>query len=126
MIFANGFLNPPGFQSTLVLRTLTGMTWEQFVARNPDVASFLSYLSRQSGIFLFGASLLIIVASVTGFRKGERWAWYTLLAVLLFHLGAIANDLTVNDRSFVLATILAFVGMVLPYRKFFPNKPRAL
>jgi hypothetical protein len=66
-----------------------------------------------------------MVVSATAYRKGEVWAWYlTWVVPVLFLLDAV-NDYYafryVDVSSMVIAAILV-VGLLLPYRKFFPTK----
>ena len=52
----------------------------------PKLANLIDLLIRLSGLFSFSFSLLFMVISYTGFRKGERWAWYTLLYLPIVYI----------------------------------------
>ncbi len=71
------------------------------------------------GTALVGFNILALVLTLIPFRRGERWAWFTLwmLPLSWLSLFALAPDLP-------LYLALAFVtsaGLILPYRRFFPG-----
>jgi len=77
---------------------------------------------------LGGWGIFIIVVSRTSYRKGERWAWYVssylpvayaTFVVYDFSLGGSRAQFAVLPASFL---IIALLGLLLPYRKFFPRK----
>ncbi len=108
----------------LEIRGVTGMTWDQVVASSPKLANEISLVARAGYGFstLLGAVLLTTV-SMRSYRNGERWAWYSMWIVPLA-LGSI----TVTGLSsgaggwpiFFVLFIIALLGVVLPYKKFFP------
>ena len=57
----------------------SGGSWSELEGASPLVAEYMAVLYRMYGIYnvLFG--LLGSVIAVTAFRRGERWAWWTLL-----------------------------------------------
>jgi hypothetical protein len=69
------------------------------------------------GFYVFAAIVILIP-----YRRGERWAWYTLWMLPLTWL---SNFALVPDRPFylVLATISA-LGLMLPYRRFFSGEEK--
>jgi hypothetical protein len=71
-------------------------------------------------------SLFLIAITLTGYRKGEKWAWYTMwLAPAILVCQAILDATFLGDVNQVLKwipiTFLSLVGLLLPYRKFFPK-----
>ncbi len=64
----------PGAQTPL--QVVTGMTWNQLVSSDPKFASFLASTLADDGISGVGLAVLGMVVSLTGYRKGEKWAWY--------------------------------------------------
>ncbi|MDV3244586.1 MAG: hypothetical protein LYZ66_05355 [Nitrososphaerales archaeon] len=95
-----------------------GMSWTQLVTAQPRIAGFISHLSTSNGIIAAVADVSVIAISFRSYRRGEKWAWYTFLAVpILFGLATI---ITTPDN--LLFAIIAAVGLLLPYRKFFPKK----
>ncbi|HLB68463.1 MAG TPA: hypothetical protein VJN63_08375, partial [Thermoplasmata archaeon] len=62
------------------------------------------------------------------YRRGERWAWYALWVLPLnFVIGLQGLVLSLRVGApplFVplLFVIISLLGLLLPYRKFFPKK----
>lgn len=108
----------------LEIRGVTGMTWDQVLASSPKLANEINLVARAGYGFtdLLGAVLLTSV-SMRSYRNGERWAWYAMLIVPIA-LGSI----TITGLSsgaggwpiFFGLFVVALLGVVLPYKKFFP------
>lgn len=98
----------------------------------PNLANLIDLLIRLSGLFSFSFSLLFMVISYTGFRKGERWAWYTLLYLPIVYILIPLLFLTVElvpgrpppqpMVTLPIFAVIALIALFLPYRKFFPKK----
>jgi hypothetical protein len=75
----------------------SGGLWAPLASASPLVAGYMTLLFRMYGIYniLFGILASAIV--VTAFRRGERWAWWTLLVGNTVALvAAMTYDKTVN------------------------------
>lgn len=74
------------------------------------------------GVTWMGFNLYALLMTLIPFRRGERWAWYALwlLPLLLLSQFVLAPDLIFN----ALLAIIAAVGLVLPYRRFFPGSEK--
>ena len=104
---------------------LTGMPWDEIVTRNPGVAGYMSALYRDIGISIFAFSTLVLTISCISYRRGERWAWYVMWVGPFFLLGITVIEMSLAGRFWVLYAfllILSLLGLLLPYRKFFPRK----
>lgn len=98
----------------------------------PKLANLIDLLIRLSGLFSFSFSLLFMVISYTGFRKGERWAWYTLsylpIVYILIPLLFLTVELVPGRPppqpivTLPIFAVIALIALFLPYRKFFPKK----
>lgn len=55
-----------------------GIDWEQVKVETPDHARLIDLHTRAGGGHLIAMGVMSIVIILTGFRKGERWAWYLL------------------------------------------------
>jgi len=78
------------------------------------------------GLLKMSWSFLVLAITVTGYRRGEKWAWYTLwLVPILLVSSALFNVSFVGDVSQTLQwipiTSISLLGLLLPYRKFFPR-----
>jgi hypothetical protein len=71
------------------------------------------------GITWVGFNLLALTLILIPFRRGERWAWYTLwmLPLLWLSLFALAPDL----HLYLAFAVITAAGLILPYRRFFPR-----
>jgi len=114
--------NPPSPEGT------TGLTLDQIVARIPGMMGYISSIARQLGNFMLAVGLLTIGIAAVPFRRGERWAWYSLWTWLLLDAIQLVNSfLTTPGGGYLWQLDLAFIsiilaGLFLPYRKFFPKK----
>ena len=98
------------------------LTWEEVFARFPGAESFvINNLYKSLGISFLGFAFLTMAISRFSFRKGERWAWFALWSVPIVYVGFFAVS---GPTAFplLLIAIIAILGLLLPYRKFFPKK----
>ena len=115
----------PGAKSPM--QVSIGMTWMQLVASTPEFARFLSATLVDDGISGVGFAALGMVISVTGFKRGERWAWYFSWSLPIGILAAQLNQYELTGSVVVIILTLAFLagsllGIFLPYRTFFPKR----
>jgi hypothetical protein len=54
------------------------MTWEQLEATSPNAAAMIDFKVRMGGLQYIFLGLFSMAIALTGFRRGERWAWYTM------------------------------------------------
>lgn len=60
-----------------------GWNW---LTTDPEVIAYIKSWFRTFGFWVLAVAVFVTVISATGFRKGERWAWYSLL-YLPVHIG---------------------------------------
>ncbi|MFQ5950722.1 MAG: hypothetical protein ACE5KH_01395 [Candidatus Geothermarchaeales archaeon] len=107
---------------------LLGVSWEELQASNPGVALLISFLFRIYGYAWLGFGFFVTAVSLKSYRHGERWAWYTLWILPVVQGLWVATALSVGDAglrdaiTFTVPLILSLIGLLLPYRKFFPRK----
>jgi hypothetical protein len=116
---------------TVLMHSLSGTSWDELKAENPGAANLINELSRTGGISLLTIAILSGAVILTGFRRGERWAWVTLwalplwmLLVVLFLLGAIqypgyGTPVPVISGSIFFTLWVACLA--LTYRRFFQS-----
>ncbi|MHA2227141.1 MAG: hypothetical protein ACXAC8_18135 [Candidatus Hodarchaeales archaeon] len=107
-------------ESLLVL----DMSWSELEISNPEGAELVRFYIGGLGHLKINWSLLVLVITLTGFRRGEKWAWYTLwLVPILLVSNALFNASWFGriDESlqFIPITTLSILGLLLPYRTFF-------
>lgn len=93
---------------------------------SPAAMDFVFWLYGSLGLLKVSWSLLVLAITLTGFRKGEKWAWYTMwLVPILLVCSGLFNTIYIGDVAQMLQWVpilsLALLGIFLPYRKFFPK-----
>ena len=110
------------------LFSATGLTWAQLSSSDPRVANFIASTLVDDGISGVGLAIFGMLVSATGYRKGEKWAWYASWTMPAGILAAQLNiyQLTASTMVLVLAIIFTAVSLLalfLPFRQFFPKQP---
>jgi hypothetical protein len=82
---------------------------------------------RHMGIFALTTSIAMFFVLLTGFKKGQKWAWWAFLFVggiaWLYGLGTqIAEGDMMNVVGHVIGTGLWLIGILLPIKVFFAKK----
>ena len=112
---------------------ISGMTIDQLKESNPAFFNLYSFYFRFGGLSDLAFAFFIIVISLTAFRKGEKWAWYANWFLPAYFMGSAAITMSIESTisiesiislllPIIMFAILSLVGLLLPYRKFFPNK----
>lgn len=107
---------------------VAGMSLSELEASSPEATELVRFLYGALGMLKTSWSLLVLAITVTGFRRGEKWAWYTLWLVPALLVGSgLFNTVFFGDVKEMLQwipiTTLSLLGLLLPYRKFFPRQP---
>lgn len=114
---------------TVFMHNLTGTSWDELRGADPAAANLIEEKFRSEGASLFILAVLTLVICLTGFRRGERWAWFGLWSIPLWLVLNTINLLTaithpeygtpvpvISGAVF----LVAWVTMLgLSYRKFF-------
>lgn len=75
----------------------SGGSWSGLAGASPLIAGYMKVLYRMYGIYCALFGLMGSAIAVTAFRRGERWAWWTLLVGNTVALvAAITMDKMVN------------------------------
>jgi hypothetical protein len=114
-----------------IANSITGIPWEELRVSSPKIASLIDLQVRSGGSQLVALSLLSIAICLTGYRRGERWAWYALWAWPLFTVLALITFLTANRQpdfpppppllSAPVFLVVSVLALLLPYRRFQPK-----
>lgn len=105
----------PGYES------FTDSSWTGLVASTPAVASYVLLLYRLVGGLNVALGLVLIAVTLGAYRRGARWAWFTLLAgnAIGFGLPMTYDQITGAIGPFEILEFLA-VGIVLLALLLFP------
>lgn len=106
---------------------VTHIPWTDLKASTPDASKFVIFVYGQMGLLKISWSLFVLAITLSGYRRGEKWAWYMmLLAPILLVSDAVFSVLFIGDINqvlqFVPITAITMLGLLLPYRVFF-KKP---
>jgi hypothetical protein len=108
-------------------QAVTKMPWSELKASSPMAANFVVFIYGQMGLLKISWSLFILAITLTGYRRREKWAWYImLLAPILLVSDAVFSVVFIGDINqvlqFIPITAITMLGLLLPYRIFFPKK----
>ncbi len=84
------------------------------------LADYIKLITSVLGLVELSFSFFIMATALKSYRKGEKWAWYVFwsppaLAVTSTFLFGLSFETTI-------ILVLSLLGLLLPYRKFFPKK----
>lgn len=107
--------------------SIVGMPIDDLKDSNPMAFDLYNFYFKGGGLSDLGFAFFLTVISVTAYRRGEKWAWYAFWFVPAFFIGFAALSLTLESSSSMLLPLMVFiivslVGLLLPFRKFFPRK----
>ena len=106
------------------VKLIIDLSWSELKTLSPVATDFVRWLYGAMGLLKMSWSFFVLAVTLTGYRRGEKWAWYTLwLAPILLVSSALFNSSFVGDFSLMLEwipiTTISVLGLLLPYRKFF-------
>jgi hypothetical protein len=112
-----------------LVESIAGKSIDALKSSDPMFFNLYNFYFSSGGLSDIGFAFLLIVTSMTAFRRGDKWAWYAFWFVPVYFLGFAALSLNLEASSSLLMLpplmvfiILSLVGLLLPFRKFFPNK----
>ena len=109
----------------------SGGSWAGLVASSPMTAKYIEVLFRLYGVFNFIVGLMGVAIAATAFRRGDAWAWWTLLVANTMALvSAMTYDATVNaigpfELSEYLGLLLVYIALALTARLRAAGRPIA-
>jgi hypothetical protein len=114
---------------TVMMHSLTGLSWNELQAVSPGAANLIDLKFRTDGAALATLALLSAAICLTGWRRGERWAWYVLWAIpawmaltALFTWSAVKHPeygTPIPVISGAIFLVLWVTVLALSYRRFF-------
>ncbi len=126
--FLNHVISPQALFYTISDERFTGVSWSQIQQLNPRLGIWLTLFYDTTAVMMIWYGFLTSVVAVTAYRRGERWAWLSLLVSFLmsssyllfasapfFSRGIVENS-GISVGIVGVLTILAFlvVGLILP------------
>lgn len=101
----------------------TGGLWQALDLAAPRATEYVTLLFRMYGLYGVAFSLIAIAVAANAFRRGERWAWWSLLVGnTITFVGAMAYDQIVRavgpfelTEYLGLAAIYASLAVTAPF-----------
>jgi hypothetical protein len=105
----------------------TGQSWQSLLNENPEIANYIMILEGAAGGLGVTATLANLFVLLTGFRKGERWAWFFVLVVSILGWGSIliTNILLKNLLSEIIMSggmFLLVAALIISAKAFLVDK----
>ena len=100
----------------------TGASWSNLVSTAPLIAGYVRVMYRMYGIYCLLFGVMGSVITVTAFRRGERWAWWTLLAG---NTVALVSAMTMDKLSNAIGPfeLTEYLGLVMVWAAFAISAP---
>lgn len=107
---------PAGFEG------YAGSSWSALAATTPLVTGYMTVLWRMYSIYCVIFGIMGSAIAVTAFRRGERWAWWTLLAT---NTVALLAAMTYDKMMHAIGPLemTEYVGLVLVWAAFAITAP---
>jgi hypothetical protein len=125
LLFAVGLLLLVyAYDNIVVLSTMPpddperGWAW---LTQEPEILDYIQMWFRTFGLWVLAVAVFVLVVSATGYRSGQRWAFFSLLYMpvhILIHM-LLWPWLIPLLAVLLLVTVL---GLALPFRQFFPKE----
>jgi hypothetical protein len=116
-----------------ILISIMGITPAELKAQDPVFYAAMDHQQKVIGQILWITGALISIISLTAFRQGARWAWFTFWLIPVgMGLGMVSSydsrlpgeSLAPPFYSASLFAILTIVWLALSYRKYVSNRDR--
>ncbi|GAG71335.1 unnamed protein product, partial [marine sediment metagenome] len=109
-----------GFEKAFA--AFTGNSWTDFASANAEPSELFLIMQKFLGANVLSAAVLVIGITLTGYRKGARWSWYTLLvgsiigwgSCLTFHATIGIREALMGGLISIIGTIIFIVAIVIP------------
>ena len=106
---------------------LAGQSWADFVAANPvATVDYIQMEKRLLGIAQVATAALVVVVTLFGYRRGQKWSWYSLLAAgLIYWAGFLIHFMiTTGDLKPppIIALVLLVIALALPAKNILTQK----
>ena len=113
-----------------LVEIISGQSIEELKNTNPMFFSLYNFYFSGGGLSDVGVAFFLIFISIFAYRTGQKWAWYSLWFIPLFFISWLFLILPLPDQaqSLMLTPLIVFIvmsilGLLLPFRTFFPKKP---
>jgi hypothetical protein len=132
MSLLNHLVSPQILYYTSADAQFTGISWSQLQQLYPRLTFWLTLFFDSTAAQMLFYGILTAFIAATAYRRGERWAWITLLFTFLIffaHLipsyvfvssGIMVNSgVSIGVAGILIMAVFLFVGLVLPGTELF-------
>ena len=100
----------------------SGGSWSNLVSATPVIAGYIRMMYRMYGIYCLLFGVLGSAITITAFRRGERWAWWTLL---IGNTVALVAAMTMDKMSNAIGPLemTEYLGLALVWIAFAISAP---
>jgi hypothetical protein len=117
-----------GFEKAFA--AFTGNSWTNFASANAEPSELFLIMQKYVGANVLSAAVLVIGITLTSYRKGARWSWYTLLvggiigwgSCLTFHATIGIRETLMGGLISIIGTIIFIVAIALPAKAILVKK----
>ena len=75
------------------VKLIIDLSWSELKALSPVATDFVRWLYGAMGLLKMSWSFLVLAITLTGYRRGKKWDWYTLwLVPILLVSSALFNS----------------------------------
>ncbi|MFX1364178.1 MAG: hypothetical protein ACFFCE_04220 [Promethearchaeota archaeon] len=105
-----------------------GTSYSDYLLVDRRMAELYIMTKKMIGLMLCGIAISIVIITHHGYKKGEKWAWFTLLVIggipwLTFIIyKIIIGYIGVSMIIFALGAALYVIGIALPAKEILGNK----
>lgn len=114
-----------------VAESITGVAWETTQEADPTTAELVNLLTQNGGAHIISLALFSVVICIVGYRKSQRWAWYSMWvlplwdAPVFFAFSSAERQPTMPDPAPLLSApiflIITALVLVLSSGQFFSD-----
>jgi len=118
-----------GFEEAFA--AFTGNSWTNFASANAEPSELFLIMQKFVGANVLSAAVLVIGITLTSYRKGARWSWYTLLVGGIIGWGScltfratigIREALMGGGLISIIGTIIFIIAIALPAKAILGKK----
>lgn len=110
-----------------ILISLTGRTPAELKALDPVFYAAMDHQQKVIGQIFWITGALISIISLTAFRRGERWSWFTFWLIPVSMIFGVVSQYNIRQPGQLLAppfysgllfAVLTSLWLALSYRKY--------
>ena len=116
----------PGAILEPMFEQMAGQSWVSFVAANPlATADFVQMEITLDGIAQLALAALLVAITLTGYRRGQKWSWYGLLAGgMIYWVGFLIHHLIIEADPMIpiIGLVLLVIALAVPAKDMLTKK----